>query len=516
MRRASVVVLLMMLIACPHSLAWAESKTQEVPSAPLGTEDLPSFEMMPTEVATTEPLPDGVLIAASMPCADCEEPHPQDRWLTPKSRKPIDYELGGQFRVEPNSSNFFFHTPVVSDDEPGDTFSQQRMRLWLTVRPNERVEGYIQMEVGNVLWGDDFEFPKTYIPFTYPDRTDQVGIELRRGWLAYTGEENGKVRIGILDWHDQFDDTLASSDYDFNVAGVDYVRTFEEWHNTRVILGAFVLFDQTLPVVETPDGNHDAVLLTIDVDRPLSETTSVGGSLYGIIDDGEYSYPTSLPYQSSWDMWIGVRARTQLSQIPLRAFLLLNPGGREDFSPQPNFEHFGWAWKLGTGPIALGKANLFLQSLYSSGDSNPGVGNSSEFRTVGQGFRDNFGAQGYWSFLHLTSPNAPSDVNDLGVSLQNRGLGLFTSQAMLQYPLCSKLSATSSAGWLWSTAENPVNGGVNLGPELAHMFTYNFGGGLVADFGAAYLFTGNFYRAGPEAPSPENLFELFARVQLEF
>jgi hypothetical protein len=48
------------------------------------------------------------------------------------------------------------------------------------------------------------------------------------------------------------------------------------------------------------------------------------------------------------------------------------------------------------------------------------------------------------------------------------------------------------------------------------MFTYNFGGGLTLDIGAAVLFTGDFYRASPGAASPDNLYEGFTRLQLEF
>ena len=44
----------------------------------------------------------------------------------------------------------------------------------------------------------------------------------------------------------------------------------------------------------------------------------------------------------------------------------------------------------------------------------------------------------------------------------------------------------------------------------------DLGGGLKTEFGAAVLFTGDFYRAAPGAPHPDNLWETFTRVQLEF
>jgi hypothetical protein len=152
----------------------------------------------------------------------------------------------------------------------------------------------------------------------------------------------------------------------------------------------------------------------------------------------------------------------------------------------------------------------------TSGHNHPGTGDSTEFRTVAQTYRDNFGAQGYWSYLYLTSPNPPSDVKDLGVSLQNRGFGPLTIQAKYEYPICHRLSGITAAGYLWSDKTNPVGGSRDIGPELAQQFTYDFGGGLKADVGVAVLFTGDFYRPSPVAPEPNTLYQVFARVQLEF
>ena len=154
--------------------------------------------------------------------------------------------------------------------------------------------------------------------------------------------------------------------------------------------------------------------------------------------------------------------------------------------------------------------------MYSTGDVNPNDNSSDEFRTVAQSVRDNFGAQGYWSYLVITSADGPSDVNDLGVSLQNRSLGLFTVQAKYDYPIFDRLSGRIAAGWLRSATVNPTSGATDMGTELANVFTFDFGGGLKADFGASVLFTGDFYKTSPAAPRPDNLYEAFTRLQLEF
>jgi hypothetical protein len=444
---------------------------------------------------------------AAGPGSGCEEP-----------KTPIKYSWGGQYRIEPNSANFPFQPPFITDHEHVETFVSQRMRVWATVNPNEHVEGYIQMQIGGVLWGQNVDFPKTFDGPKFPPNEDRVGIMLRRGWVAYQDEDCGKWRAGILDWHDSFGDTLASSDYEFDIGGVDWTKTFKDCNNLKVTLAALYLSD--LPLITTenvPLGSHTAWLLTADVDQPVGEKSSVGASVYYLPDRGDYSYPTFFPYKSAWDAWFGVRGKTVLlDTLPVNAFAILNTGERKDVYNETVFRHTGYAGKFEVGPLPLGPGKLSAQALYSSGSDHPGVGDTSEFRTVAQTYRDNFGAQGYWSYLFITSPNGPSDVKDLGVSLQNRGLGLFTVQAKYEYPICGKLSGTSAVGWLRSSSHNPANGSSDIGVELAQMFTYKFGGGLALDTGVAWLATGDFYKATPVGPDPEDLWMLFARLQLEF
>jgi hypothetical protein len=470
--------------------------------------------------------PVGILQLAPPPAPATVTPPGQSADPTPtvpcdasnEAKAPLKWSWGGQYRIEPNASNFDFQPRFISNTQHTESFVSQRMRVWATVNPDEHIEGYIQMQIGGVLWGQNVDFQKTFDGPKFPPNEDRVGIMLRRGWLAYDDEDCGKWRAGILDWHDSFGDTLASSDYEFDIGGVDWTRTFKDFNNLKIVLASLFLSD--LPLITTEDvplGTHTAWLFTADVDQPIGEKSSVGASVYYLPDRGDYSYPTAPPYRSAWDLWFGVRGKTVvMDTLPLNAFAILNTGERTDEAGATIFRHTGYAGKFEVGPLPLGPGKLSGQMLYASGSAHPGVGDTGEFRTVAQTYRDNFGAQGYWSYLHLTTPNPPSDVQDLGVSLQDRGLGLFTLQAKYEYPICGKLSGTSAVGWLRSAAHNPANGSADIGTELTQMFTYNFGHGLALDVGGAWLFTGGFYKETPAGPPPDDLWELFARLQLEF
>ena len=321
------------------------------------------------------------------------------------------------------------------------------MRVWATVNPNDHVEGYMQLQVGRFLWGDNTEFPKTFAgPLSAPG--DTIGIAIRRGWMAYTDDDWGKVRVGILDWHDRFGDTMASSDYDFDVAGADWTVTVKDMNNLKLIVGAFQLSD--LPLITnatSPLGSHTSDPFTVDADLPIEEKSSVGGGAYFLVDHGDYSYSTFAPYGSSYDIWLGLRGQTVLmNTLPVDGFVLMNTGERTDTGGNTIFRHTGWAGKAKAGPLPIGCGKFSAQVLASTGSDHPGVGDTDEFRSVAQTYRDNFGSQGYWSYMYLTSPNGPADVNDLGVSLQNRGLGLMTVQAKYDIPLSCKLTSTEAAG----------------------------------------------------------------------
>lgn len=417
--------------------------------------------------------------------------------------------IGGQYRVMFNAANFSFHSPAITDSQRSQTFFNQRFRTWLTVTPNEHVQGYLQVQMGHNLWGDQFEFVKTDVAPLFPVGT-RVGIALRRGYLAYRTEDLGELRVGVQDWQDSFGQTLASSDWDFNVGGLSWARTFPSLGNVNMLLGLFALSEGDVALAD------DALLLTLDLEWHSDEDHALGLAAYFLPDSGNYSYPTAPPYDSAWDAWLGVRARGTAGRIPLGAFFLYNPGQRKELTGLPRYNHHGFAAKLESGPLTIGPGKWSTQILYSSGKSRPAQTHSHEFRTIAQSVRDNFGAQGYWSYLVLTSPHGPSDVDDLGVSLQNRGLGLFTVQTKYDYPIAGRLSGAIAVGWLRSASQNPANGATGMGTELANMFLYDFGGGLKADFGVGVFFPGDFYRPSAEADRPDTLYEAFARVQLEF
>lgn len=437
----------------------------------------------------------------------------------------VRMSVGGQYRLMLNAANVTFHAPTVSDDQDHTSLANQRLRTWVNLHDRKRCRYgvYLQAEVGHLFLGDGLEFPKTF-----RSGADQVGVELRRGFLWYKPTDRSLLRAGVVGWEDRFggrptfsdplwgidrydssQSPLANSVWDFNVGGVVFEASpGEHW---RYSLAALVLQrgDQSVA------GDGGTALYTLDVDRRLG-TALWGASAYYLNDQGGYSYgtfggPRLASPDDSWDLWVGGRGHFRAARADHAVFVIVNRGEAD----AGRWEHTGWAAKWASD-VSFRAGTFKAQLLYATGDDGSQPGQSGEFRTIAQSVRDNRGAQSYWSLLGVSSPRGPSDVNDLGIGLQNGGYGLVTLQGGWEQPLAADISLYAAAGWLRSDTPRPATGSTNLGAELLAEIHWQMAELLALDAGGGWLFTGDFFRERRGGPGPSDLFELYARWQLEF
>ncbi len=440
----------------------------------------------------------------------------------------VGVAAGGQFRLMGNRANFGFHDRTAGADPPQRTIANQRFRTWANVhdRASCRYGGYAQVEIGHLNLGSGREFPKTF-----GSGGDQVGVEMRRGFLWFKPAEGALIRAGVLTWEDRFGERptfadplwsvgrpgtsrapLANSDWEFSVSGVTVeAAAGEAWHYA---LGALLLERDAAPA----GGQDGSWLLTADVDRAIGSSLW-GASVYYLRDDAGYSYggfggpPAGVGagVQRSTDFWIGGRGHVEHGGGTTGLFLILNSGE----IPALGWTHTGWSAKVAT-TLAAGRGAAHLQWLYSTGNHGGDPTRSGEFRTIAQSVRDNQGAQAYWSLLGLTSPRGPSDVNDLGIGLQNGGLGLLALQAGYEHPLADRWTAYLAAGWLRSDAAHPMNGSTAIGTELLAEARWQMGSMMALEVGASVLLAGDYFKPDAAAPAPAALHELYTRWQLVF
>ena len=446
------------------------------------------------------------------------------RGPVPEALSDFSVRTGGQHRLVAQATNFARHSTEIGTDEDSRSPGALRFRQWVNLfhEPSGRYGVYLQAEYGHVFLGEDLDFPKRS-----GDEPDESGVELRRGHLWLVPYEGALLRVGVLGWSDKFgakawgEDALwsvdeyhferaalANSIWDFNPAGAVLEGEAEGGLQYRGSLLWLAEGDDTLT------GNGSALLLGADVDQ-TSEALRLGASLYFLRDDGSYSYGDfggpQQAYGSSWDSWAGARASWDAESFRTSGYVILNYGEVQD----PGWSHLGMAGRLALD-LPRGDDTFSAQLLGSTGGSgDPTRSESSEFRTIAQSERDDLGAQGYWSYLALSSPHGPADLNDLGVGLQNRGLGLLTGQLAWRRQLSPTLASRVAGGYLRAARESPVSGSAYMGFELLGELHWQCFEQLGFDVGAACFAPGDFYRAAGGG-GPDTLFSVFFRMQLEF
>lgn len=424
-------------------------------------------------------------------------PIPQgDTQISPLDK--LNISMGIQYRVMYNYSNIPGPGGTTfSNTEPYDFF-RQRLRLNVEMKPTENAGGFLQIEYRGGFGGSspDQSDPRGGNPTVNPfNRLQARGV--RYGYLYVAPMEGSNITVGILPISDQVGDTLFSADWDFNVGGIAYMAK----RGPIDYRLAYLRLVDTVNSGNISDLDNDGNVYVADLNYGL-DMVKLGAHIYylGIGRVTDPRAPASLSDGRTDESWYGLTAAGSLGPSSLNGFFIINNG-----KTSGSDEHTGYAVKA-EGSIPLGPAKGFLLFIYTTGDDPGKV--DKRFTTI-----QNFvGTQGYWAYTHLFTANGPSDVNDLGVRIDNGGLGLLTLQGKLSSPIVARLSGDLIAGFFQAAKEKVAGGGKNMGTELAGMLTFEVSNNLNLQAGVASAFLGDdFFGA-----NADDLYEVFSRFQLQF
>ncbi len=406
-------------------------------------------------------------------------------------------KVGLQYRIMYNYSNIPLSGVTTAVNTKNYDFFRQRMRFNIDVQPADNVGGFLQLEYRGG-WGgsspansDPRGVGLTLNAF---NRLDARGV--RYGYIYYTPSDQSYLAAGVIPISDRLGDTLFSADWDFNVGGITYN-------------GKRSGFDYRLAYVRIIDGvastdkdiiGKNSNIYIADLDYSARKTVKLGAHIYYLHASENLGTASGLPGKVSQG-WYALSGSVDINKTNINGFICFNKG---DYGTTDNS---GLALKA-EAIIPLGSPTVKLLAVYSTGDKE-GITPDDQFRTI-QGI---FGTEGYWAYTHLFTPNGPSDVNDLGVGIDNGGRGLTSVQAKIEMPFMDKFSGELSGGWFQATEDNAA-GEKDMGTEVGTMITYAVAEKLNLQVGLAYASLGDYYKVGSQAP--DNLHEVFSRFQLQF
>ncbi|MBX3330054.1 MAG: hypothetical protein KF722_06615 [Nitrospira sp.] len=434
--------------------------------------------------------------------------------------------MWAQYRVMYNASNI--PSGVNSGSLPsagtgpgrlnfGDTthydFFRQRMRLAFDIQQkgSDNVGAYIQLEYRGGFGGSA---PASSDPRgetgANPDGTANAFNRLqargvRYGYAYVTPIENHTLVVGILPTMDQVGRVLWDSEWDFNVGGASLGGTIGGG-DYRV---GFYRIASDLRAGTIGRGfGKDGDMWVVDYNKPLKLGTydlKVGGHFYSL----NIGKTENINIGDTHENWFALTASGSLFDSGAwNSYLMLNTGRIGTGLTGNN--HTGYSAKF-EGALPIGPATFNLFALYASGDKDGHFKN--QFTTP----EAILGTNGYWGYSHIFNANAPSDVNDFGINLNNGGAGLITVQGQLKFPIMPKLAGTIAAAYFSAarSREFGTRGEASyMGTEVGVMLTYNIAKNLNLDVGAANAFMGDFLANRTQATGvARDIYEAFTRFQ---
>lgn len=420
------------------------------------------------------------------------------------------FALGVQYRVVYDASNLPGPGGTTADDTSGYDFVRQRVRLNLEAAPNESVGAFVQAEFRGG-WGGSSPAasdPRGSAPTLNPfNRIADRG--LRYTYVYWKPSRTQQLLAGILPVSDEFGDTLFSADWDWNAGGLAWLGGSDR---SRWRLGALNMVNGVGS--GDPDTiSHDGTLILADFARRSQASQGAwafdwGGHAYALL------VQENLPLGGTKSVWFGPTVTLRKDDFALRLFGILNTGDLgagvlasngtvvSGFTDADAASYTGGAFRAELEKSFRG-VQLRGQLVHTTGDPDGEVDN--RFATP----MALFGTSGYWAYTHILTANGPSDVNDFGVDIGNRGAGLSTAQVLGRIPIANRIGLDLAAGWFH--ASEPRNAGRDMGYEASGMLRINLAGPLNLDAGIAGAKLGKFF-----GTDPEKVYEIFARLQLQY
>lgn len=397
-------------------------------------------------------------------------------------------------------------------DTTGYDFFRQRMRLALDLqhKDSSNVGAYMQMEYRGGFGGSS---PAASDPRGEsganaggtPNAFNRLQARgIRYGYVYVTPIENHTLVVGILPTIDQVGRVLWDGEWDFFVGGASLGGKAGDGDYR---LGFYrIASDLKAGTIGTGFGK-DGDMWVADYNRPVKLGTyemKIGGHFYSL----NLGKTEHISIGDTHESWAALTASGGLFGGAWNAYLMLN-SGRIGTGLTGN-NHTGYSGKF-EGSMPIGPTTLNLFALYASGDK---AGQTSNQFTTPEAI---LGTNGYWGYSHIFNANAPGDVNDFGVNLNNGGAGLMTVQAQLKFPIVPRLTGTLESAYFAAarSREFGARGGTNyMGTETGAMLTYNIAKNLNLDIGAAYASMGGFLANRTQATSVErSIYEVFSRFQ---
>jgi len=404
--------------------------------------------------------------------------------------------LGGQYRI-----NAYAADNDIAGEET-QSAARLRLRQSLDLAFDDHFKTHLQVELGHTT--DNLA--------TTGSSTRANRLEVRHAVLEYTFGNGIDAQAGIVPLGDRFQDTLFSSDWNYNPLAL--ALTFP------VGKGKLRAFAGKLSEGSETAAKDDFSHYQVDYVIPFGEGSriSLGGTALVMGSNGTTRDlgPTAITTGIHYNYALGgtfVVGRWTLNGLALGSRTQGRLLGTKD-------DGSGFAAKLElTGRAGAGSFGLLGTWALGASDGTGFQAPLAFTPAVGKG------ANSYWGYTGILTVQGPTDTGFDGDSLNisNNGYGLASVQAKWASRAYGPLRGYVAAGWFGGS--RAAGRSRSVGAEVMAIGTYRFGKALAFDAGAGYArlddsVSGYHQGAAGAFNQPPGAKRgkraLFARLQAEF
>lgn len=398
--------------------------------------------------------------------------------------------FGGQYRL---------NAYTLDDGNGAGELSaiRARIRQNIDLKFSEQFDTHLQINIGHIRTG----------VFNHNlSHSGDPSFGIRHAVINYHFSEALNITAGIVPASDKLNDTLFSSDWDFNpLAIVVHGKTagMMSWRvgYFKVTEGDEVDKSGSVDLIDDADG------ILIDIG---TSSQGIGMGIAGllIITPDQQTLSGGKATEDVSNYWIGVLADADVNGIKVQGHVVYGSVDRGTLNTTTGDDNTGVQVRL-SADGSMDKHNWGIMGLYTSGD------------TGGTGFitpQTIYGGQGYWGKTGILNVQGPTDTGMDANMLRtdNAGYGLWTIQGSLGTSFTEEWSAYGAVSYFKAIEEGRASTtGKDIGTDLYAQVKYAFPNAPLAlevgvdfaDLGQAHYNSGGVDR---------DAWAVFSRLQAEF
>jgi hypothetical protein len=426
----------------------------------------------------------------------------------------VESTFHGQFRM----NSYYLDSSDENDfgDEDTNQATRARYRPTWDVAFDNGVKLHLQFNIGHINSNPELNVRCHHGTSNACGEDDVPVFALRHAYVStpVPFAEGWSLVGGLVPWDDKFDQTLFSSDWDFNPLAYALVGN-PGGLNVRIAHANVSEGSENI--------GDDIFAWIVDADHE----SGLGVSWYYFEDGSGSGIASPLGAGDVVQHYLGVRYARSFNDVGFNAFIVYNVGEIEQLgSPAgPDIDNDGVAAKAQL-KFPLGAMKVSVMGVWASGDGEDfGSKDSDAFITP----MSIYGGHGYWGYVGKLTVQGPTDtgiddpVRIDGGSYSNAklGTGIISVQVNASFNIIpDELDGYIGAGFFASDDE-ASGGDDDVGFDVIAMGTYHFGSGLNLDFGIDYAALGDGHHStegtGPGGTNQDrDQILVFSRFQLEY